>query len=304
MTVVTEVVYLGLYFLYCCLESVFRICFPPRRKNIAGQNVLVTGAGHGIGREIAIELARLGGNLILWDINQSSNEATANIIRAFGGTASAYVCDVSKKDDIKRLAEQVRREVGDVDILVNNAGILNGDELLEIDDDDIQKTFDINTMAHFWTIKEFLPSMISKNKGHLVCVASMAGRFGVCYLVDYCASKFAVYGMMEALSEELRCTGKDGVKTTLVCPTVVDTGIIKIPKDRFNVGMLTAKDTADAAIDGVLRNKQVVIIPRVAELSICMSLLPRKFVSKLRDFAGIGLFPQYHSNVNVNRNPR
>ncbi|KAK3611909.1 hypothetical protein CHS0354_013974, partial [Potamilus streckersoni] len=293
MSVVAEVLYLGLYFLYCCLESVFRVCVPPRRKTIVGQNVLVTGAGHGIGREMAIELARLGGNLILWDINQSNNEDTANKIRDIGGTATAYVCDVSKLDDIKRLAGQVRREIGDVHILVNNAGILNGEELLGIDDVDIQKTIDVNTMAHFWTIKEFLPSMISNNKGHLVCVASMAGRFGVCYLVDYCASKFAVYGMMEALAEELRCTGKDGVKTTLVCPTVVDTGIIKIPKDRFNVGMLTAKDTADAAIDGFLRNKQVVIIPRVAEVSIFVSLLPRKFVAKLRDFAGIGLFPQY-----------
>ncbi len=89
----------------------------------------------------------------------------------------------------------------------------------------IEKTFQVNTMAHLWLGKAFLPSMIEKNHGHVVTIASMAGKFGMAGLCDYCASKFAAVGFDESLRNELVHMGKDNVHTTVVCPYFINTGM-------------------------------------------------------------------------------
>ena len=93
--------------------------------------------------------------------------------------------------------------MGHVSILVNNAGIVSGTALLDTPDSKIIRTFDVNILAHFWTLKAFLPAMISQKDGHIVNVASLAGHSGTHKLVDYCASKFAAVGLDEALRVEL-----------------------------------------------------------------------------------------------------
>lgn len=87
---------------------------------------------------------------------QANNEETATEIRSMGESATAFVVDVTKTDDIHKTAEQMRREVGDVEILVNNAGILYGGELLKLKEAHIRRTFEVNTLAHFWVNKSFL----------------------------------------------------------------------------------------------------------------------------------------------------
>ncbi|MDK2413478.1 SDR family NAD(P)-dependent oxidoreductase, partial [Aphanizomenon sp. 202] len=101
-------------------------------------------------------------------------------------------------------------EVGKVDILVNNAGIVTGKHFMDSPDDHIVRTFQVNTFAHFWTVKAFLNDMLDSNKGHIVNVASMAGWLGCNSLVDYCSSKFAAVGFDEALKLELKVLGKTG----------------------------------------------------------------------------------------------
>ncbi|KAK3584390.1 hypothetical protein CHS0354_001725 [Potamilus streckersoni] len=296
MNTFLELIYLVFFLLYCYLESIFRLVVPVKRKSVKGKIILVTGAGHGIGRELALGFSRLGGILVLWDINKANNDATAEEIREEGGTAYTYVSDVSKLDDIKRVSDQVYRDVGNVDILVNNAGILHGGELLKIKEEDIRRTFDINTMAHFWTLREFLPSMLERNEGHIITVASMAGKAGSAYLVDYCASKFAVFGMTEALSEELQHLHKDGIKTTTVCPMFVDTGLTKYPKGRFGK-ILSPKEVALEAIDGALKDHVVVMVPRSIQVfTIIGVLFPYRFRRRLKEFVGFGILPQYESS--------
>ncbi|RUS71580.1 hypothetical protein EGW08_020658 [Elysia chlorotica] len=128
---------------------------------------------------------------------------------------------------------QVKQEVGDVDILVNNAGIVTGTKFLDSPDSMNIKTMDINCNAHFWTVKAFLPAMLKKNRGHVVSLASAAGLFGVSGLSDYCASKFAAVGFDESLRAEIAKMGKTGVKTTVVCPFYINTGMFEGAQSRI-----------------------------------------------------------------------
>ena len=113
---------------------------------------LVTGAGQGLGRQLALQLAECGATLVLWDIDGERVRAVAGEIREGGREAHPYVVDCSKKEDVYRVAARVRDEVGDVAVLVNNAGILHTKNYVsgESSDEDIQKSFSVNTLAHFW----------------------------------------------------------------------------------------------------------------------------------------------------------
>lgn len=293
MAVFLEIIHLLIYLVYTYIDAVISIFVKKQPKSITGKLTLVTGAGHGIGRELALQLSALGARLVLWDINKTNNDRVVAEIKERGGTATAYICDVSKIDDIKDVAAKVRQEVGDIDILVNNAGILNGGALLELSEKDIRRTMDINIMAHFWTLREFLPAMIEKNSGMVINIASMAGKGGVAYLVDYCASKFAVVGMTEALADEMRREGHTGINFTYVCPMFVDTGLTKYSIERFG-RMLTPHEVAETAIHGALTGQNMVTIPTALKSRLRIAaLLPRKFILRLNKFLGMGINPQY-----------
>ena len=108
--------------------------------------------------------------------------------------------------------------------MINNAGLVQGKLFLEMSEADASKTMVVNAESHFWTIKEFLPSMVERNRGQIVCISSMAGKAGSPGLTDYCASKFACYGFMEALRLELKYLKKRIVCTT-ICPVFINTGM-------------------------------------------------------------------------------
>lgn len=187
---------------YSIFNSVrFLIPYKYRSKDISGELALVTGAGSGIGKSLAKKLSKFGCTVICWDIDEKANEQTAIEIQKSGGKAYSFKCDLSKRENVYEVADRVKHEVGNPSILVNNAGIVTGKKFLECDDRAIEKTMQVNSMAHFWTTKAFLTSMLEKNHGHIVSVASMAGIFGVSGLCDYSASKFAAVGFNESLSK-------------------------------------------------------------------------------------------------------
>ncbi|XP_035678823.1 epidermal retinol dehydrogenase 2-like [Branchiostoma floridae] len=204
------------------LLSVVRLIFPPGKKSVSGEIALITGAGSGLGRGMALSFARLGATIVAWDINEEANEATVQMIRQEGGKAFGFVCDCSKRDDIYRVAQKVKSSVGHVTILINNAGIVTGRKFLDCPDDLIQKTMDINTNAHFWTTKAFLPHMVEQNHGHLVSIASAAGFAGMSGLADYCTSKFGAVGFADSIRHEVK---QHGIHVTCVCPTYINTGM-------------------------------------------------------------------------------
>jgi all-trans-retinol dehydrogenase (NAD+) len=186
------------------------------QKSLKGDVAVITGGAGGIGRLMALRLAREGCKVVLLDINKAGLDAVAAEVAALGVTARAYVCDVSKREDIYRVCKQVEDDFGRVDILINNAGIVGGKTLLEADDNRMELTIRINTMALMWMTKALLPGMLRRNHGHVINVASSAGLVGLPGLVDYCASKFGAVGFDESLRIELKKLGTN-VKTTCLC---------------------------------------------------------------------------------------
>eukprot|EP00741_Cyanophora_paradoxa_P001831 tig00000507_g1774.t1 len=148
---------------------------------------------------------------------------------------NAYVCDVTNRAAVRRAHEKIVQGFhGEgVTILVNNAGVASHASLLDTPDESIERTMAVNATAHFWTVKCCLPEMLRRASGHIVSIASAAGLIGVPGMVDYCASKFAAVGLMEALRLELRAAGAHGVECTTVCPFFVRTALFPGIRQRF-----------------------------------------------------------------------
>lgn len=172
---------------YCQLIS--NVLKTPVKKSIRGQTILITGSGHGLGRELALKLAQQHEvSLILVDINEKNNRAVKEeISRISKQKVLSYSVDIRDEAEVGRLAEKVRHDLdgGQVDILINNAGIVQCLPFLELSPQLVERTFQVNTLAHIWTIKHFLPAMLSKKRGHIVAISSIAGIIGGRYLTDY-----------------------------------------------------------------------------------------------------------------------
>ncbi len=139
--------------IWYCTVAVVRACIPwgwRKRKDITGEIVLITGAGSGMGRLMALEFAKRNAVVVLWDINESGNRETMRMIKAFDGNVHAYKVDITVAEEVYETAESVKREVGDVSVLVNNAGVVTGKSLMDCPDDIIRRTMDVNVTSHFW----------------------------------------------------------------------------------------------------------------------------------------------------------
>ncbi|WKX89118.1 hypothetical protein Q1695_008625 [Nippostrongylus brasiliensis] len=176
----------------------------------------------------------------------------------------AYTVDLSKREQIYATAAKVKADVGKVDILINNAGVVTGKKIFECPDELMELTMAVNTHALFYTTKAFVPAMIEANHGHVVTIASIAGKVGVSGLVDYCASKHGAIGFHESLTAELDALGKDGVKTTVVCPYYIDTGMFHgvETKSPTLLPVLQPDYVVDCILEAVLTEKELISIPR------------------------------------------
>jgi len=263
IALILEILVAVAWTLYHVVERTVLLFVPTSRraKSIKGQIVLVTGGGSGIGRLICLRYARLGATVVTWDVNEGGNRDTMEMVKKEGNKAYAYTVDLASREAIYKAAEQTAKEVGPVTILVNNAGIVSGTRLLETPDQKIVKTFEVNTLAHFWTIKAFLPTMIEHKLGHIVNVASLAGTSGTNKLVDYCSSKFAAVGLDDALKVELYVDGhSDYIKTTVVCPYYISTGMFAGVKSKL-LPILEPEFVADKIVEGTVTNQEVVQLP-------------------------------------------
>jgi 3-oxoacyl-[acyl-carrier protein] reductase len=185
--------------------------------SIQDRVAVVTGAGRGIGRAVAVELGRLGARVILAARSRTELEETAGII---GSSASVVPTDVRKKEELQRLFEQVAMTAGPVDILVNAAGIGIFGPVADFTDEDFENLIQTNLRGIFFACRFVLPSMIERKTGHIINIASIAGKVGSANRAAYCASKFGVVGFTESLAEEVR---QHGVRATVVCPGSTDT---------------------------------------------------------------------------------
>ncbi|XP_030633518.1 retinol dehydrogenase 10 [Chanos chanos] len=266
---------------YFILRSCVRIVLRPRTKPVDGELVLITGSGGGLGRLFALEFTRHGAEVVLWDINTKTNEETAKLVREQGGKAHTYTVDVTNPEEVYRMADQVRQDLGrDVSYLINNAGVVAGERLLDCADNMVERTLKTNCHALFWTVKAFLPQMKANNHGHIITIASVLGLFSTACVEDYCASKFAAVGFHESLAHELLTEENvDGVKTTLVCPYIVDTGMFDGCKIREEIELILAPleplYCVQQAMNAILIDQPLVCIPRLTYLPfLARALLP------------------------------
>jgi all-trans-retinol dehydrogenase (NAD+) len=259
---------------FLTIRGAVKACLPQGvlpRKSVQGELVLITGAGHGFGRLLALRFAKLGARLVLWDINEKTVDETAKECRGFGATVYTYKVDLSDKDDTYRVGKRTIEEAGNVDILINNAGVVTGRSLIDCGDEQIMRTMTINAISHMWTVKIFLPSMMQRNHGHIVSVASAAGMLGCPYLVDYCSSKFAAMGLAQSLFLELAANGLDGIKMTTICPTFMDTGMFAGVGNMAAMPVMSPESCADASIDAILTDRTLLCLPKIVYVLVFLS---------------------------------
>ncbi|XP_032678941.1 short-chain dehydrogenase/reductase family 16C member 6-like [Odontomachus brunneus] len=283
-----------------CENACNKLCsFFVSEKHVHDEIVLITGAGHGIGRELAFQYARLGATVVCLDINQQMNENSSNeIAKTIGRPVYAYQCDVTDNARVREVAEKIKKEVGDITILINNAGIMPCYNFLNLTPDQITSQFNVNVLSHFWTIQAFLPGMIERNYGHIVAISSIAGLAGVPHLTAYSATKFAVKGFMESLEEELRISsnGKSLIKFTTIYPSIVNTGLCKKPKIKYPLfmGLISPKDAAAIIISAQRQKINERSIPSYWKpLVDTFKIFPKRICEDLRDFLDFGLEPEY-----------
>ncbi|XP_050448681.1 estradiol 17-beta-dehydrogenase 11-like isoform X1 [Cataglyphis hispanica] len=231
-----------------------------RAKLIKDEIALVTGGASGIGKLIAIKLAKLGARVIIWDINKNGLMEVAEEIKKAGGKCYTYYCDIADKEEIYRIAKVVQIEVGNVSMLVNNAGYVYGRTFMELPDCEIEQTFKVNILSHYWITKSFLKDMMKKNHGHIVTIASVTGLIGTYKCTDYSATKFAAIGCHESLFTELKMHGYDGIHMTLVCPYLINTGMFNGVNPRL-MPMLKPEYVAERVVAGVLTNEMLIVLP-------------------------------------------
>ncbi|KAF7993621.1 hypothetical protein HCN44_010216 [Aphidius gifuensis] len=188
------------------ITKAFLLFMIPRKykcKSVQGEVVLITGGASGIGRLIAIKLAGLGAHIVIWDIDKSGIEKVVNEIKSLNGNCTGYICDITKKNEVYKIAKTVKKEIGNVTILVNNAGYVYTKTIVDSTDEQIEKIFKTNILSHFWTTKSFLPNMMKNNHGHIVTISSMAGFIGGYRTTGYSTTKYATVGYHKSLFTEL-----------------------------------------------------------------------------------------------------
>uniref|UniRef100_A0A0K0E9S4 Short-chain dehydrogenase/reductase 3 n=2 Tax=Strongyloides stercoralis TaxID=6248 RepID=A0A0K0E9S4_STRER len=252
--------------IYLSIIGIFYTLIPNKwklKKNVKGKVVLITGAGQGLGRLYALRFADLQCKLILWDINEDNLKEVVNECKLKNTHVDYQIVDISYKEKIYQSAKKILDEYGFVDILINNAGVLFGKEFLQLSDDNFELTLKVNTISHWYILKAFLPIMIQKNEGHIVSMCSISSFIGTPWGIDYTVSKFGAIGMMEGIRNELKMKGITGIKTTCVAPIFTNTQMIENFKICKGVEILSPKYVVDEAMDAILTEQPIIIIPRL-----------------------------------------
>jgi len=246
--------------------------YAPQRFDWGDQIIVVTGGSSGVGELLANTLAVRNVSVVVLDIKPIQTE-NYNI--------AYYKCDVSKWEEVEAVSKKIIEEIGQPTVIINNAGVVQGKLLLDLSPEDILQTFGVNTLAHFWTLKAFLPGLIEKKKGHIVTVSSVMGIQGVSQMTDYAASKAALINLHGALRSELDKRYKcPGIRTTLVVPGHIYTPLfatLKQPPQFFfpTLHPIAVVKRVIAALDET--HSQTIYLPFYAHFSPLSQLLPGFF---------------------------
>ena len=231
--------------------------------------VLITGASSGIGKQTAIEFAKLGSSIILVARRKNKLEQVENELKQFNVNTLVCTCDVSKKDQVEKMSKIVLEKFNSIDILVNNAGFAIYGSVSDLSINEIESQMETNYFGMIYCTKNFLPLMLEKKSGHIVNVASVAASFGLPGIASYCASKFAMLGFSEGLKHELSGTG---VGITVVSPIMVKTDFFEHPSfakmPKYSSTSLNSKTVAKAIVKAANSSRLEIITPSVVRIAV------------------------------------
>ncbi|HWL05156.1 MAG TPA: acetoin reductase [Xanthobacteraceae bacterium] len=183
--------------------------------------VLITGAGQGIGRAIALRLARDGADIALVDVKQDKLNAVADEVKAIGRKATTFIADVTKRDQVYAAVDHAEKELGGFDVIVNNAGIAQVKALADVTPEEVDRILKVNVEGVLWGIQAAAKKFRDrKQKGKIISASSIAGHDGFELLGVYSATKFAVRALTQAAAKEF---ASDGITVNAYCPGIVGT---------------------------------------------------------------------------------
>jgi 3-oxoacyl-[acyl-carrier protein] reductase len=211
--------------------------------NLDGKVALVTGAGRGIGKAIAISLAKSGCRVILAARTREQLDGVRETIRTNGGEAVAIAVHLTRDDELERLVEQSCKAWGSVDILINNAGWGKRAPVIRANVEDWDQTLRLNLRAPMILAQKLLPAMVAKGEGAVINIGSVSGKTGEANGAAYSASKFGLIGFTQSLYEEVR---EHGIKVSVILPGFVDTPLIPPNRQLDRSKMIQADDIAQA----------------------------------------------------------
>lgn len=231
-------------------------------RDLTGLNVVLTGASRGIGPHIAEALAREQTNLVLASRSQDELDAVAGRLSGLGIKAAAVPTDVSDRSSIESLVEQSSKLLGSIDVLVNNAGIEMTSSYDELQPDEIARVIEVNLIAPMLLTRLVLPGMLERGRGHIVNVASLAGKAGIPYQAPYSASKGGLIRFTQSLRAEY--AGR-GVSASVICPGFVDSGMYQRANDMgvkapAMTGVSKVEKVAKAVVDAIRHDRVEAIV--------------------------------------------
>lgn len=253
---------------------------------------VITGAGSGLGRAIALELASRGASILIADIDEGRAAETASLVRSMGSRAETIRADVTKLEDVEAMGEAMDRAFGGVDLVVNNAGVAVAGLVGEVPLDDWRWILEINLMGVVHGCHVFAPRLRAQKSGFILNVASCAGIASLPEMGPYNVSKAGVVALSETLYAEL---GQDGIGVSALCPTFFKTNLLETMRapDRaqhekassfFERSKITAEEVAKIALAG-LEAGDPIIIPQVdgRVVHALKRLSPKLYLSILKN---------------------
>ncbi|MGO8906374.1 MAG: SDR family NAD(P)-dependent oxidoreductase [Solirubrobacteraceae bacterium] len=268
--------------------------------NLSEKVAVVTGGGSGIGRATATLLARHGARVHVADLNGEAAGEVAREIEAAAGSAVAHTLDVSDPDAVESFAASVFAAEGHVDVLNNNAGIGHGGNIEATTIEDWQRVVAVNLLGVAYGVQAFIPRMLDQGRpASVLNTASMAGIVPTAKMAPYCASKFGVVGLSEALNAEV---SRRGILVSAICPGIIDTPIVSTGIMRGEVAAIqdratsyyarrgaSAEEVAQAVLKTIVKHKLIVPVPRrqVTLLYLLHRISPRLVQPFARNFERI-----------------